>query len=521
MSEVKKAAVGVAEGPARNEVPQVICVAVDGAVENVADVARHVAVACSAVCDVTVENKRFKFLSEDKMIHVKLDDYALFEKAELRPDKEQFKALVKKIKEMLKNYQNSFDYEFSEDELLELCGLIAEYCRVTRHIFCKRELPRICIDYECDERWGGYYSSSDNIIALKPKIIKKVLNERGYSARLNNLRMLADIIGHEMEHYHQHDAADEFDKKDDLAGYFLTKDEKASLNSIKKYRMPDKEAFKVAHEKFKPYIKSTELPEGYKDFDEFFEDTSYNVYYTILSEIEARDEGQKFKDKFIKKFYNFLDRSDDLIVIFVNLVSFGLPAFINYVCDSLFDVSKAEYKRQAKNFKTITDYYAVDNESLIKIAKSCSSSDADYTNAVIGALLREKEITELLELLKKSVKEGCYGLAHMLVDLIKKDAEFASKRLLISKTIKKILTSVDVQEDEEYNNFVRFGWYYCGFLTEKDLHSIVDDLVKKVKPFAIGNIIDSNYLRNDKFMLEKYNEACVEYNKQHSVDVVS
>lgn len=484
-------AVGVSETLAKNEAPQVVCVAVDGAVDNVAEVAEEVACGslCSTVCVEAAVYKRYKYLPEDKIIHVDIDEKALFEKAILRPDEKQFKVLVNKIKEKLKVFKsfvkNGKASEYSEEEFLEFCGLIAEYCRVTRHISSITELPKICIDYECPDSAGAYCGDGGNFIAINSNYVSRW-----------SLCDLVTMIGHEMEHCHQHSAASEFDKKSNLAVHLLTEAEKTSLNSIKKYRNPDEEKCRLAHEKFMPYIKSTELPEGYKDFDEFFKEISYAAYHTNLSEQEARKEGYDFKLQFAKKF--------SLLDYFVSVHPF--------VYFSTKASNKMENIKAEKTLKTMLDYYSVDNESLIKIAKDCTTDNKGFGSVynIIAVLLRDKKIDELIELLKKAVSDSCYNLVAILQDLIMKDVEFKSKKSIISKAVAKCFISSNLPKNENNYELLRDNLSnfreWCGDLLEvKDSHYIMKGLYDNIQPGMFIRLVE--WFTADDYIKDLYFKA--------------
>lgn len=399
----------------------------------------------------------------------------------------------KVIKETLLLYKEK---KLTLEGLKEFSKILVKYCKLTRHGDCSLKTPSVIFaDIENDGTLGRY-NTENNMVIISNKFLDKILS---HDEHISNL---IEVIGHEMKHYAQNSELISFNELPTKKQERIKENARNSVYSYKNYFKLERKDVQILHKLLAPYLKLDEIPEGYSNQENFYEDISYVSYYTILSEKEARDEGKEFANSILLNLYFNTDSREE-------------KDFISNERWAINSDGEKENKLYDENISKLGQFknkYSASEEVIIEIVKRLEGDNKQgklkFSEYIVSLLflVNSKSLEEKISLLKNAMFNGFNNFEEVLIYSIERDINFNKNRDKISTIIIDTLTGT---EDDKNYKTLPISAYKCDFLNvlgDENFYKLIQKLIKFNARGAANLIEFSNLINFSNDLILKYQQ---------------
>lgn len=374
-----------------------------------------------------------------------------------------FELLRKKLFKMIKMYDENQKDLIGRYPLF--CDLVVDYCKQARHGNSSLPVPKV---FFRDLKHGfAYYTSAKNCIVIDKGLVNKV--ESGDKS----IVLLIETIGHEMMHYSQNSNLYEYEKMSIREQRQVDEQLKESVDAYMNYHRLTKEDLKVLKAISAPFVGEDIVPEGYKTQEEYFEEISSATYFTLKSELEAREEGVDFALSLFKCFEKIGNKPSQSLKF----------NFMNLKYSRAFD--RKEYEKLQREYDDFSENFNADEEMLLKIVKKVESksdklkkfNSRNYLSA-LNFLIKDKSLEQKKTLLQNAIFNGYNYFADVLIDSIQNSLEYKENRKEISSFVRDCLMGSAYGYKKLVLPYKSFYSDFSSILTQEDFEKVVVETLK-------------------------------------------
>lgn len=353
-------------------------------------------------------------------------------------------------------------------EVMDFIGDVVGYCKNKYYAEATRPIPSLSFEYFDADTTMGEYLDSLNRIQISEEYIEDVLTDQETGV-YNTLISLIKTIAHEMKHYHQASAVEEFDELPVEKQEEKNKELRQTISDYKNYHFPKQDEIKFLHKFFSPNPSSMLVPEGYTSMEEYYQDVAFSFYFSLGSEEQARDASYEILDDIAKlcKQQNieyFTDLADKIEAYSAR--SKAMEEVEEVHSYSVRDRFKSDHLASVDYIKELIEDYE-------GVKKVINSKEASVYKRALKILLEDKSLKQKQELLKNGIYNGFELSTGTLVELISKDIEFKKYSDEIKSFVFKAL--IDDYGGRQTNSmrFDAFSADYGRVLTQEQFELLI------------------------------------------------